>query len=127
MSEENNIYKCNICGNVVELFLAGKGNLVCCGEEMEKLVANTVDAAIEKHVPIVEVNDNIVTVKVGEIEHPMTNEHYIRLIEIVKDGKVIKSKYLEPNEKPIARFIVDNPSNISAREYCNLHGLWANK
>ncbi|MFP4402825.1 MAG: desulfoferrodoxin [Nanoarchaeota archaeon] len=127
MNEENDIFKCNICGNVVELFIAKQGSLVCCGKDMVKLTANTVDAAVEKHVPVVEINDNIVTVTVGEVEHPMNDEHYIRLIELLQNGAIIKSRYLKPNEKPVAKFVVDDTSNLKAREYCNLHGLWANK
>lgn len=113
--ELNDIYKCNVCGNIVELVHVGGGDLVCCGEKMQLMKANTVDAAKEKHVPVVNGNK----VKVGSVEHPMEKKHYIEWIEMIKDGKVYR-EYLKPEQKPEASFSV---SGI-ARAYCNLHGLW---
>lgn len=122
MTQLNQIYKCEICGNIVEVLHTGVGELVCCGEEMVLLTENTVDAAKEKHVPVIEKAGNKVTVKVGSVAHPMEEKHYIEFIELMADGKVYR-KFLKPGEKPEATFEV-TAAKISAREYCNLHGLW---
>jgi len=124
MAKLNQFYKCDICGNIVELVHVGGGQLVCCGEPMRLLNENTVDASLEKHVPIIEHKDGKTIVKVGSIEHPMTEEHYIEWIEIhTKDGKVTR-KFLKPGEKPEAEFFISMENVLFAREYCNLHGLW---
>jgi superoxide reductase len=121
----NKLYKCSICGNIVELLYVGGGELVCCGKPMELLEEKTKEAeGMEKHVPIIEKTENGIRVKVGSIEHPMEEAHYIEWIEINFDGKVEK-KFLHPGEKPEADFFV-NPENIIARCYCNVHGLWKN-
>ena len=125
MTELNQIYKCNVCGNIVEMVHTGIGELVCCNQPMQLMKENTEDATTEKHVPIIERTDNGVIVKVGEIPHPMEQEHYIEWIEILADGKSYK-KFLNPNDEPQAEFKIDAES-IIARAYCNIHGLWKSK
>jgi superoxide reductase len=122
MTERNQVYKCEVCGNIVEVLHEGAGELVCCGQPMTLQQENTVDAAEEKHVPVIEKTDNSIKVKVGSIEHPMEPEHYIEWIELIADGKVYK-KFLNPGDKPEAEFMI-TATEIAAREYCNLHGLW---
>lgn len=122
MTELNQIYKCPICGNIVEIVNNAGGTLVCCGKPMLLLEENSVNAAVEKHVPVVVQNGKEVFVKVGEVQHPMTEEHYIQWIEVITANKTYK-KFLKPNEKPEATFII-NEDIVSVREYCNLHGLW---
>jgi len=118
----NQIYKCDVCGNIVEVVHAGGGELVCCGQPMKLLQENTTDAAQEKHVPVIEKSGNKVTVKVGSVAHPMVEEHYIEFIEVIADGKVYR-KFLKPGEAPEATFEI-TANKLIAREYCNLHGLW---
>lgn len=122
MTELNQIYKCNVCGNMVEIVNASGGTLVCCNQQMQLLRENTTDASQEKHVPVIEKTKNGVKVKVGSVAHPMEEKHYIQWIEIIADGKVYR-KHLKPGDKPEAEFCV-NAKTIVAREYCNLHGLW---
>ena len=123
MTKQKEIYKCNICGNIVEVLHAGVGELVCCGEPMELLKEKTQDSAIEKHVPYIEKTKDGVIVKVGQNQdHPMEEKHYIEWIEIIADGAAYK-KFLKPGDKPQAIFEI-KAKNISAREYCNIHGLW---
>ncbi len=123
MTEKLQIYKCEICGNIVEMLHAGEGELVCCGAPMKLFQENTVDAAKEKHVPVIEKIEGGFRVKVGSVAHPMEDKHYIEWIEaITEDGKVYR-QFLHPGEKPEAVFKID-ASKITAREYCNLHGLW---
>ncbi len=122
MTELNQVYKCNVCGNIVEMVHGGSGTLVCCGQDMELMKENTVDAAKEKHVPVVEKTDDGVKVKVGEVPHPMEEKHYIEWIEVLADGKSYK-KFLKPGDAPEAEFCV-KAEKIEARAYCNLHGLW---
>lgn len=122
MTKLNQIYKCNVCGNIVEMVHTGNGELVCCGQPMELKTENTVDAATEKHVPIIEKTNKGVLIKIGETPHPMEDSHYIEWIEIIADGKVYR-KHLKPSDEPQAEFCV-SAENIQAREYCNLHGLW---
>ncbi len=122
MTQLNQVYKCDVCGNIVEVVHTGVGELVCCGEPMKLLVENTVDAAKEKHVPVIEKSGNKVTVKVGSVAHPMEEKHYIEFIEVMADGKVYR-KFLKPGEKPEATFEI-TATKLTAREYCNLHGLW---
>lgn len=116
------IYKCELCGNIVEVLHGGKGTLVCCGEDMHLMEAGTVDAAREKHVPVVQKTASGFKVLVGDVAHPMLDNHYIEWIELVADGKTYR-QYLEPGQKPEAEFCIE-ARNVSAREYCNLHGLW---
>ena len=122
MTKLNQVYKCNTCSNIVEVVHAGAGELVCCGQPMVLQSENTVEAAEEKHVPVITKIDNGVKVTIGSVEHPMEEMHYIEWIEIIADKKVYR-KMLKPGEKPEAEFCV-NAENIEAREYCNLHGLW---
>jgi superoxide reductase len=122
MAKRLEIYKCGVCGNIIEVLHAGKGNLVCCGQPMNLLVENTVDAAKEKHVPVIEKIDGGVKVKVGEVAHPMEEKHWIEWVEIIADGKTYR-QYLNPGEVPEAIFNV-TADQITAREYCNIHGLW---
>jgi superoxide reductase len=122
MAERFEVYKCEACGNIVEVLHGGGGELVCCGEPMKLLVENTVDAAKEKHVPVVEQVDGGVKVSVGSVAHPMEEKHYIEWIEIIADGVSYK-KFLKPGDVPEAVFNV-SATTITAREYCNIHGLW---
>lgn len=125
MAEIRQVFKCNICGNIVEVLHGGKGQLVCCNKPMELLTENTVDAALEKHVPVVEKTENGVKVKVGSVAHPMEEKHYIEWVEIISGDKIFR-KWLKPGEVPEAVFAID-ADDIVAREYCNLHGLWKSK
>jgi superoxide reductase len=122
MTERLQIYKCEICGNIVEVLHEGKGELVCCGQPMKLFTENTVDAAREKHVPVVEKTASGFKVKVGSVAHPMEEEHYIEWIEIIADGKAYR-QFLKPGGTPEATFDV-KADKITAREYCNLHELW---
>ena len=122
MVELNEIYKCNVCGNIVEVVHASAGQLVCCEKPMELQKENTVDAAQEKHVPVIEKTENGFLVKVGSVDHPMEESHYIEWIEAIIDGKVYREQ-LKPGDKPQAEFCIKGET-IQAREYCNLHGLW---
>jgi len=122
MAERLEIYKCNVCGNIVEVLHGGVGELVCCGEPMERLKENTVDAAKEKHVPVIEKTATGFKVKVGSVPHPMRPEHHIEWIELVADGAAYR-KFLAPGGKPEAEFCLA-ARKVSALEHCNLHGLW---
>ena len=122
MAEKLQVYKCEACGNIVEVLHGGGGELVCCGEPMKLLVENTVDAAKEKHVPVIEKVDGGVKVKVGSVAHPMEESHYIEWVEIIADGEAYR-QFLNPGEAPEATFCI-KADQITAREYCNLHGLW---
>jgi superoxide reductase len=124
MAKRIEIYKCEACGNIVEVLHGGDGELVCCGEPMKLMVENKVDAAKEKHVPVIEKISGGVKVKVGSVAHPMEDKHYIEWIEIIADGKAYR-QFLKSSEKPEASFQVA-ADKIQAREYCNLHGLWKN-
>ena len=123
MAKFRGIYKCEICGNIVEVLHEGAGALVCCGEEMKLMEEKTEDSSVEKHVPYIEKTSNGVLVKVGQNQdHPMINEHFIEWIEIIADGASYR-KFLKPGDKPQAEFEI-KADKIEAREYCNVHGLW---
>ncbi len=122
MNKRGQIFKCDICGNIVELLYAGDGELVCCGQPMRAVTENTVDAAKEKHVPVIEKTEDGYKVSVGSVAHPMEEKHYIQWIELIADG-VSYRKFLKPGDAPTASFRV-KASSVNAREYCNLHGLW---
>jgi len=122
MAKQREIYVCALCGNVVEVEFGGKGKLVCCGQDMKLAVANTVDAAVEKHVPVIEKRDGGILVKVGSVTHPMADDHYIVYIEIC-DGGIQRRKYLKPGDPPEA-FFAGASDKAVAKEYCNKHGLW---
>ena len=121
MVEQNQIYKCATCGNIVEVVHVGGGTLVCCGQPMVLQTENTVDAALEKHVPVIEKIEGGVKVKIGSVPHPMEESHYIEWIEVMAGDKVLR-KYLNPGDAPEAEFEIEG--EVTAREYCNLHGLW---
>lgn len=116
------VYKCEICGNIVEVLHGGAGTLVCCGQDMILQKENTTDAAQEKHVPIVEKTADGFKVKVGSVPHPMEPKHYIEWVEIIADGTAYR-KFLNPGDAPEAEFKID-AAEITAREYCNVHGHW---
>lgn len=122
MIKQLQIYKCEVCGNIVEVLFAGGGELVCCGQPMKLMVENTVDASKEKHVPVVEKSDKGILVKVGAVPHPMEEKHYIQWVELIVDGKAYR-QFLKPGDKPEAFFEI-KADKVEAREYCNLHGLW---
>lgn len=122
MTKQHEIYRCAICGNIVEVTNPAVGQLVCCGRPMTLLEGNSQDAAQEKHVPVVEKVDGGYKVSVGSVPHPMLEEHYIQWIELVTPTCVLR-KHLKPGEQPEAVFLTDEPA-VVVREYCNLHGLW---
>lgn len=122
MPELLEVYKCMACGNIVEVVHGGAGELVCCGAPMKLFKENTTDGAKEKHVPVIEKTADGYKVSVGSVHHPMTEEHWIEWIELVADGKAYR-QFLSPGDTPVAEFCV-KADKVSAREYCNLHGLW---
>jgi superoxide reductase len=122
MTEKLQIYKCEVCGNIVEMLHAGAGELVCCGQPMKLYLENTTDAAKEKHVPVIEKTAAGFKVKVGSVAHPMEEKHYIEWIEVIADVQAYR-KFLNPGEAPEATFEL-KAEKVTAREYCNLHGLW---
>lgn len=122
MAKRMEVYRCNKCGNIVEVLSGGIGQLVCCGEPMELLKENTTDAAQEKHVPVIEKIDGGYKVKVGSVAHPMEEKHYIQWIELLTEDTAYVA-FLMPGMAPEATFKTD-AQKVSAREYCNLHGLW---
>jgi len=122
MTEKLQIYKCEVCGNIVEMLHAGAGQLVCCGQPMTLFKENTTDASKEKHVPVIEKTATGFKVKVGSVAHPMEAAHYIEWIEVIADGQAYR-KFLNPGEAPEATFEI-KAEKVTAREYCNLHGLW---
>ena len=122
MAERLEIYKCELCGNIVEVLHGGAGELVCCGQPMKCMKENTVDAAKEKHVPVIEKVQGGYKVSVGSVAHPMEEKHYIEWIELIADGNAYR-QFLKPGAKPEAIFKID-AATVTAREYCNLHGLW---
>jgi superoxide reductase len=126
MAKQLEIYKCPICGNIVEVLHGAAGILTCCGQGMALMTENTTDAATEKHVPVVTVSGSTVHVQVGSVPHPMQDEHYIEWIELIADG-ISYTRLLAPGQAPEATFEVAGTSNLSVREYCNLHGHWATK
>ena len=122
MVAKNQIYKCEECGNIVELLFVGGGELVCCGKPMKLMAENTVDASKEKHIPVLEKTPEGWWVSVGAVPHPMEEKHYIQWIELIADDVVYRSN-LKPGDAPKAFFPI-KAGKVTAREYCNLHGLW---
>jgi superoxide reductase len=122
MTERLQVYKCEVCGNIVEVLHEGQGELVCCGQPMRLLVEGEVDAAKEKHVPVVEKVSDGFKVTVGSTPHPMEEKHFIEWIEIIADGKAYR-QFLKPGDEPEATFHID-ADRVTAREHCNVHGLW---
>ena len=123
MTIRNQVYRCKKCGNIVEVMHTGAGELVCCGEPMELLTEQNTDSALEKHVPVIEKKDDGYLVTVGSVLHPMLEGHFIEWIELIADGDRIYRKYLKPGDKPQA-FFKCQAQDVSAREFCNLHGHW---
>lgn len=125
MAEEMQMYKCSICGNLVSVVEAGDGELVCCGKKMDKLNEKTSrEEKAEKHVPVIVIEHDHVIVKVGSVDHPMDNDHFIELIQLFDGDGNIHGKRLKPGDKPHARFHIDNKTNLRARALCNIHGIW---
>jgi superoxide reductase len=125
VKNKNEIYKCSVCGNIVETLHVGGGELVCCNKPMILQEENTQEAATEKHIPVIKKDGDKIIVKVGSINHPMDEDHYIEWIEVLIDNKILR-KNLKPEDAPMAKFIINTEGDISARAYCNIHGLWKN-
>ena len=125
MTVKMGIYKCEVCGNIVEVLHDGGGELVCCNEPMKRFEENTVDAAKEKHVPVIEKTANGYKVKVGSVSHPMEENHYIEWVEVITDDGSCR-QFLKPGTKPEAEFEIGG-EKVTAREYCSVHGLWKSK
>jgi superoxide reductase len=125
MAEQKQIYKCKVCGNIVEVLHGGNGTLVCCGEPMELQVAKAEDAGREKHVPVIGPIPGGVRVKVGEVPHPMEEAHFIEWIEVSSDKGETAKIFLKPGDQPEVEFMISG--EVAARIYCNIHGLWKSK
>ena len=125
MPKRLEVYKCSICGIIAEVVHSGAGSMICCGKNMDRVTENTTDAATEKHVPVIELSDGTVAVKVGDVAHPMEDAHYIEWIEILVEDKVYR-QYLKAGEPAQVIFNV-SAATVAARAYCNLHGLWTAK
>jgi len=126
MTKLRELYQCEICGNVVEVTHEGAPSLVCCGEPMVKLEAKTEDKGEEKHVPVIERTDMGIKVKVGSVEHPMEEKHYIKFIEVLTEKEVMRVE-LRPGEAPEAEYCIPKSDVVEVREFCTVHGLWKNK
>ncbi len=122
MTEKLQIYKCEVCGNIVEMLHHGAGQLVCCNQPMKLMEENTVDAAKEKHIPVIDKTADGIKIIIGSVPHPMEEKHYIEWIQLIADGESYR-QFLKPGESPEATFKI-SADNVTAREYCNLHGLW---
>ncbi len=123
MAKQLEVYKCEMCSNIIEVMQGGDGELVCCGKPMKLMKEGTTDGAAEKHVPVIEKTANGYKVKVGSVAHPMEAKHWIQWIELVADG-VSYTRFLNPGDAPEAEFCIADAKNVVAREYCNLHGHW---
>ena len=123
MNKRESIYKCELCGNIVEFVRPGEGELVCCGQNMVLMEEKIADFKVEKHVPILSETDNGIKITVGSTLHPMTEEHYIEWIEVINKD-YINRKYLKPGNAPVAEFYIPNQPGLVIRSYCNMHGLW---
>lgn len=123
MTKKLQVYKCLVCGNMVEMIHEGAGELVCCNQPMALMTENTTDAAKEKHVPVIQKTGRGVKVTVGSVMHPMEQKHYIEWIELIAGNSAIR-RFLKPGDQPVAEFDCADATAVSAREYCNLHGLW---
>ena len=123
MTQLRELYRCEICGNVVEITHEGAPSLVCCGQPMKKLEAKTQDEGLEKHVPVIEETECCVKVKVGSVEHPMEEKHYIKFIEVLTKDQVLRAE-LKPGKKPEADFCVSKSDIVGVREFCTVHMLW---
>lgn len=126
MTQKLELYKCSVCGNIVEVVINGEGELVCCGQPMEKMEAKShgEESVGEKHIPVITNADDGVEIRIGSVPHPMLEEHYIMFIEAIsQDKRYVKRKYLFPSEEPVLK-LKCNCDNVVARELCNIHGLW---
>lgn len=123
MTKQHQIYKCKVCGNIVEVIHEGMGTLVCCNQPMELQIEKISEEGTEKHVPVVSFEDGKIIVNVGQISHPMEESHYIEWIEIIADNEN-KKVFLKPTDLPKAEFILKKQENFKVRSYCNIHGLW---
>ena len=126
MTQLRELYRCEVCGNIVEVVNEGATSLVCCGEPMIKLEAKTEDQGREKHVPVVEETDSGFKVKVGSIKHPMEDKHYIKFIEILLKDRIMR-KELKPGQAPEVKYCATKSDVMEVREFCSIHGLWKNK
>jgi superoxide reductase len=127
MTEVGQMYKCEICGNLVSVIENGVGELVCCGQPMNLLEEHTEgQEGKEKHVPVIETTEGGINVKVGSVPHPMEENHYIELIQVIKEGNIIIGKRLKPGDKPEAEFCIPKTDGLKARILCNIHSLWVN-
>lgn len=126
MTKLRELYKCEVCGNVVEIAHEGAPALVCCHQPMVKLVGKSENKGKEKHVPVIKENGNGIHVEVGDVHHPMEEKHYIKFIEVLTKDKVIRAE-LAPNQAPVADFPLNKSDVVEVRSYCNLHGLWVTK
>jgi superoxide reductase len=122
MTQRFQVYKCKVCGDVVEVLHDGSGPLACCSQPMDSLAENTTDAAKEKHVPVIERSSGMVRVTIGSVPHPMEEKHYIEWIQLIADGRAYR-QFLKPGMAPEAIFPVE-ATDVTAREHCNLHGVW---
>ncbi|MBY9015686.1 MAG: desulfoferrodoxin FeS4 iron-binding domain-containing protein [Candidatus Lokiarchaeota archaeon] len=125
--KQKSVYKCEICGKVMEILNSGVPDTICCGQPMKLMEEKSADWKGEKHVPKISIEGNKVTIDVGismGTPHPMTEEHYIMWIELICSDNCYKRQMLTPRMEPKATFVVANTSGLKAREYCNLHGLW---
>jgi superoxide reductase len=122
MTQKKEVYKCNFCGNIVEVLHPGVGELVCCGQPMEKMVEKSQEEGLEKHLPVVESDGQKVTIKIGSIAHPMEEKHFIEWIEIETADRCLR-KFLKPGDAPEAEFEL-SATDFQVRAYCNIHGLW---
>ncbi len=125
MTKKLQVYKCDICGNIVEVLHEGKGELVCCGQPMKLLKEQTEEQGKEKHMPVVERIEKGIRVKVGSVPHPMEEKHYIEWIEVISSDRIM-SRFLKPGDTPEAKFEIDE-AIVEVREYCTIHGLWKTK
>jgi len=123
MTEKGDIYKCEICGNMVEVLHEGGGQLVCCGKPMKLLEEKTSEEGSEKHVPVIKKTAEGILVKIGEVPHPMEEKHFIEFVELITEDKSFK-KFLNPGQKPEVEFKISHQKPLTIRIYCNLHGVW---
>jgi len=124
MAELGKIYRCDVCGNMVEVLASGQGAMVCCGQDMTLQEEKNKDEGMEKHVPVLEIGEGKVKVKVGSVPHPMEEKHFIMLIEVLKEGRVVASFRPAPDDAPEAEFNLADTKGLSARALCNIHGVW---
>ncbi len=126
MTEKDQIYRCNQCGNIVEVVHLGTGKLVCCNNQMELLKPQK-DVGPEKHIPLIQEHETSYKISIGKIPHPMEDNHCIEWVELITPQKIYR-KFFQPGDKPVAEFqIVDKPEKVKARQYCSIHGIWVSE